>query len=219
MQKLTDWFFTKGLPIICLVIICVVFPAAIYFWKSHPDAEQAAAISESSALPSGMNPDLQLPENATAPPLPAGTPAIDFTSKTVDGVPYAFHSRDPNIKVVEFWATWCGPCHMSLPFVEDLYSNLKAQGVEVVGVSVDTDTVSRVKPLAKHMGLTYPVLIDAENNPYTQLLYNATSLPCTYIIDGKGIVRWSFSGYWPLEEPYVRQIISNLQAGKPVGLS
>jgi thiol-disulfide isomerase/thioredoxin len=218
MQNLTDWSINKALPIFCLVIICVICPGVILYWNAHPAVTQQVRDSESSIASGGQSQDLTLPDNSVPPPLPPGTPAVDFVSTTVNGASYVFDSHSPNIKIVEFWATWCGPCHMSIPALEDLAATLKPDGVDVIGVSVDTNTANQVKPFAAAMHMNYTVLVDPHNNPLAQENYNAQGLPSLYIIDGKGIVRWSFSGYWPGEEPYVRQIISNLLSGMPVGL-
>jgi thiol-disulfide isomerase/thioredoxin len=218
MKKLTDLSIAPILPALCLVVIFGVFPASIYYWQTHQNAAHQVALSEAAVLPVAPPSDLVLPENSEAPPLPSGTEAVDFNSKTVDGQNYTFHSHGPNIKVLDFWATWCGPCHMSIPELEDVSSSLGPHGVSVVGVSVDTDTANQVGPTVKELGMKYTVLVDPKDNIDTQLTYNAGSLPSVYIIDGKGIVRWSYAGYWPGEEPYIRHIIGDLLAGKPVDL-
>jgi thioredoxin-related protein len=64
--------------------------------------------------------------------------------------------------------------------------------------------------------MTYPVLLNQSNLAIASSKYSVTTFPSVFIIDGKGIIRWSFSGYWPDEEPYIRQVIGEIQSGQPV---
>jgi thiol-disulfide isomerase/thioredoxin len=218
-RTLTDKLLIAG----CLLVIFVIFPLAMHFWSSNPKVTAAVGHAErtAAALPdpnadSNDNSFPALPFNAGPPPLPAGTKATDFASTTVDGKSYIFDSRAPHIKLVDFWATWCGPCRMSIPTLEHLSKSLKGSGVEVVGVSVDSSTADRVPQFAKAMGMNYTVLVDPKKNALAAATYNASGLPSLYIIDGKGIIRWSFSGYWQDEEPYLRRVIADIQTGKSV---
>jgi thiol-disulfide isomerase/thioredoxin len=158
----------------------------------------------------------QLPLNSEPPPIDAGTRATDFASTTVGGKSFVFDSQSPHIKIVDFWATWCGPCKMSIPTLEAIDKSLRSSGVQTIGVSVDTDTAGNVLPYTKAMGMDYTVLVDPKKDTLAANTYNATGLPSLYIIDGKGIVRWSYSGYWPDEESYIRRVIADIQAGKSV---
>jgi thiol-disulfide isomerase/thioredoxin len=216
MPNLTRPSFDRLIVIFCLIVIFVMFPGMMLFWHNHPRLTNKIAQAEQTASPIPAQPRLGLPENSGPPPIAAGTKATSFVSTTIDGKSYIFDSQAPHIKIVDFWATWCGPCHMAIPGLIDLNDSLKKSGVQVVGVSVDTDTASQVPSDAKSMGIDYTVLVDPQNNPLAASAYNASGLPSLYIIDGKGIVRWSFTGYWPDEEPYVRQVISEIQSGQPV---
>lgn len=216
MSNFSGSNFDRLVITFCLIVIFVMFPGMMIFWHSHPHLVSKVAQTEQAALPVATQTQLQLPENSGPPPIAPGTKATSFVSTTVDGKSYIFDSQAPHIKIVDFWATWCGPCHMSIPGLIDLNDSLRKSGVQTVGVSVDTDTASQVPSFAKSMGMDYTVLVDPQNNPLAASTYNASGLPALYIIDGKGIVRWSYTGYWPDEEPYVRQVISEIQAGQPV---
>jgi thiol-disulfide isomerase/thioredoxin len=219
MSKFTKITFDKVLIGGCVLVILVIFPGIMLYWSSHPQAEQQVSQAEHSAVTAVDPAPAELPENAGAPPVSPGTRAANIVSTTVDGKPYTFDSQANHIKIVEFWATWCGPCHMSIPAIIDLDNSLRGSGVETVGVSMDTDTAAQVKPFAESMGMHYTVLVDPQKNPLAGEVYNASGLPSIYIIDGKGIIRWSFSGYWDGEEQYVRQVINEIQTGQPVDQS
>jgi thiol-disulfide isomerase/thioredoxin len=210
MPNFTREKLDKTLLIACIGAVFIVIPGLLLYWSHQANSEAPTTLSGTASLDDVS----ELPYNAGPPPLAPGTLATDFVSTTLDGQSYIFDSHSPHIKIVDFWATWCGPCRMSIPALEDLNSSLRKSGIQTVGVSVDTDTASQVQPFAKMMGMNYTVLVDPRKNPLTQAVYNANDLPSLYIIDDKGIVRWSFSGYWQGEEQYVRHIIAKIQSSQ-----
>jgi thiol-disulfide isomerase/thioredoxin len=110
--------------------------------------------------------------------------APEWSLKDVDGK--TVHSTNFNGKViiVDFWATWCGPCRAEIPNFIALQKQYETQGLAVVGLSVDEDGAAVVKPFMQKLGINYPVILADEK---TQERFGGIeALPMTFIIDRKG---------------------------------
>ncbi len=130
------------------------------------------------------------------PPLPAGTRAPAFTTKTVNGRPLSLASLRGKVVLLDYWATWCGPCRMATPTLESLQKQFGSKGLAVVGMSVDDpSTVAEVKPFVKAMHITYTITNSPHANSAAARAYNAAGIPSQYLIDKKGRIRWSQAGY------------------------
>jgi len=110
--------------------------------------------------------------------------APDFALKDMDGK--VVHISDYRGKVVllDFWATWCGPCKIEIPWFEDLQRKNKDRGFEVLGVSMDEEGWETVKPFLSSMGVNYRVVIGNDNT--AQLYGGVDAMPTTFLIDRTG---------------------------------
>ncbi len=91
-----------------------------------------------------------------------GTPAPDFTLETLDGKTVSLSSLRGKAVVVNFWATWCGPCKIETPWLVELQNQYGAQGLQIVGVAMDESGKDEIARFAKDMGMNYPVLLGKE---------------------------------------------------------
>jgi len=91
-----------------------------------------------------------------------GTPAPDFTLETLDGKSVSLSSLRGKAVLVNFWATWCGPCKIETPWLVDLQNEYGAQGLQIVGVAMDDSGKEEIAKFAKDMGMNYPVLLGKE---------------------------------------------------------
>jgi thiol-disulfide isomerase/thioredoxin len=91
-----------------------------------------------------------------------GTPAPDFTLETLDGKSVSLSSLRGKAVVVNFWATWCGPCKIETPWLVELQNQYGAQGLQIVGVAMDDSGKDEIARFAKDMGMNYPVLLGKE---------------------------------------------------------
>ena len=136
----------------------------------------------------------------TPPGTAAGTntPAPDAPlSLTENAPPVQISSLHGKVVVLDFWATWCGPCRQSMPELEKLYQKYKAQGVIVVGVSADEASSQEQIPQVKQaLGITYPTVIGMKT-PELLKSYDSGSLPTLYVIDKRGNVRYNEAGFDP----------------------
>jgi len=149
------------------------------------------------------------------PPLPAGTRAPAFITTTLQGKALSLASLRGKVVLLDYWATWCGPCRMATPTLESLHKKFGSRGLRVVGISVDQpDSVAQVRPFVKAFGVTYLVSASPIANAWAARAYHVDGIPAQYLIDKKGIVRWSQSGFAPDEGPELAARIRKLLAEK-----
>lgn len=148
--------------------------------------------------------------DAQAEGLVTGKPAIDFSLKDLSGKTRSLKAEKGKVVVVNFWATWCGPCRHELPLLHETYLRLKDQPLTVFAVSVDdASTASKVKPWVSDKKFTFPVLLDSTND--VVMKYNPEGIvPFTAIIDAQGTLRHIHSGYNPGDEKLVEAEIRAL---------
>ena len=150
---------------------------------------------------------------APPPPLPAGTRAPAFTTRTLAGKAFSLRDLRGKVVLLDYWATWCGPCRMATPTLRALQQKYHGRGFSVVGMSMDqADTLAQVAPFVKAMRITYPVTVGLAANARAQAAYHAVALPSQYLIDKKGVVRWSQGGYSLNEGQELGRLIQKLLA-------
>jgi peroxiredoxin len=130
-----------------------------------------------------------------AAPLRAGTaqaPAPDFTLPARAGGELSLADLKGNVVLINFWATWCGPCRQEMPYLEQIWQRYKGLGFTLLGVNVEEDSAGAVKWL-EQTPVSFPVLFDRENR--VSKLYDVTAMPSTVIVDRRGQVRFVHYGY------------------------
>lgn len=131
-------------------------------------------------------------------------PAPDFTLKSSEGRNLRLAEQRGTVVLVNFWATWCGPCKQEMPHLNRLYGKYRSSGFTLLGVNVDEDPKLAMS-LATKMGLQFPLLFDADKT--VSKLYDLNSMPATVLIDRDGRVRYLHRGYRDgLEQAYESQI-------------
>ncbi len=96
------------------------------------------------------------------------------------------------VVLLNFWATWCGPCRVEMPAMEQLYRSFLRKDFEILAVSIDAQGVAVTRPFAQEYHLTFPILHDADYR--VGLMYGARSLPMTFLVDRQGVVRHQIFG-------------------------
>jgi len=141
-----------------------------------------------------------------------GYTAPEFKLKNLSGGQLSLSSLRGKVVLINFWATWCGPCKAEMPSMEDLYRNYKRDDFEILAVSVDTVTDNRVRDFVQRYGFTFPVLLD---NQFTvNQVYEARVLPTSILIDRKGIIRERILGATDWSDPDTRLLIGKLIQAK-----
>lgn len=118
--------------------------------------------------------------------LVAGKPFPDFTEKDLAGKPLSIASYKGKVVLIDFWATWCGPCRAELPNVIDTYKKYREQGFEIIGISLDKDQ-AKLESFLKANNMTWPQYFDGlgwQNKVSTK--YGVNSIPATYLLDREG---------------------------------
>jgi thiol-disulfide isomerase/thioredoxin len=123
--------------------------------------------------------------------LHVGKPMPEFAAtdlKDLDGQPLSLARFKGRVVLVDFWATWCGPCMGEMPNVIATYKKYHAQGFEILGVSLDQDKNQLVSVL-KSQGMTWPQFFDGRNwNNQLARQYGIQFIPNNYLLDANGTI-------------------------------
>lgn len=129
-------------------------------------------------------------------------PAFTLPSRSGDSV--SLQGLKGQVVMINFWASWCGPCRQEMPLLDQMYKRYSSLGFTLLGVNVEADAKDAEKWLAK-TPVSFPVLFDKENK--VSKLYDVNAMPSTVFIDRKGNVRYLHRGYKPGDEgAYLNQI-------------
>lgn len=134
-------------------------------------------------------------------------PAPNFTLKDANGKSVSLADYKGKVVLLNFWATWCGPCGLEIPWFEEFEQQYKSQGFAVLGVSMDDDGWSAIKPYMEEHKINYRVLLG--NDSVSQLYGGLDALPTTFIIDREGNIAYPHVGLIGKNE-YLNEIRSLL---------
>ncbi|MCR4391538.1 MAG: redoxin domain-containing protein [Candidatus Acetothermia bacterium] len=124
-------------------------------------------------------------------PLIPGHPAPDFRFSTFpDGKSLALSEFKGKVVLLDFWATWCGPCMQELPHLKEVYERFRDQGFEIVGVSLDTSERD-LRAVLSSQGIRWPLSFEGKSwdNPVAEL-YRVYQIPTSFLIDRRGVIRF-----------------------------
>ena len=135
-------------------------------------------------------------------------PAHDFTLKNLDGEEVSLQQFRGKYLLINFWATWCGPCKIEMPSLEILYSRFKSDKFDMLGISNDMFGDQVVRPYIKANNLTFPMLIDQRMT--VSHLYGIVSLPTSFLIDPQGRIIGVLQGAEDWSNPETLLYFENL---------
>jgi peroxiredoxin len=144
--------------------------------KEFPDSKQAAMIKQQAAA------------KKVRAGLKAGAKFPDFQVKDLEGKPLSIANYKGKVVLIDFWATWCGPCVAELPNVLAAYDKYHKDGFEIIGISLDSDQ-TKLEKFIKDKKMTWPQFFDGKGwkNELGQK-YGVNSIPATYLLNGEGII-------------------------------
>ena len=147
---------------------------------------------------------LALSVSASAAAIAPGASAPGFQLHSSDSTDLSLSDLKGQVVLINFWASWCGPCRQEMPVLEQLYKKYKAAGFTLLGVNVEPKSADALGFL-KATPVSFPILFDTDSK--VSKLYEVAGMPSTVILDRTGKVRYVHHGYKPGEESeYLDQI-------------
>jgi thiol-disulfide isomerase/thioredoxin len=123
-----------------------------------------------------------------------GKPAPDFALRTFGGDNLRLSEHLGEVVLINFWATWCGPCRQEMPLLDEIYTKYRRAGLVLFSVNIDEDRAD-AEEMARTLKISYPVMFDARKE--VSRSYQAATMPLTVLIDREGVVRYISEGYKP----------------------
>jgi peroxiredoxin len=140
------------------------------------------------------------------PPAPQiGHPAPDFTLTTLEGETVTLSDLRGQAVLINFWATWCGPCRIEMPDIESVYDQYADEGFVVLAVN-DAEPAGLVSAYVTDLGLSFPIVMDPTRD--VQHLYQVRAFPTSYFIDRDGVVQEAIFG--SMTRPVIEDRVEDL---------
>jgi cytochrome c biogenesis protein CcmG/thiol:disulfide interchange protein DsbE len=124
--------------------------------------------------------------------------AANFSLKSADGTSYELSKYKGKVVIVNFWATWCGPCRKEIPDFIEAYKKHKDKGLEIIGISLDQDGWARVTPYVKKSNINYPIVLGDEK--VVENYGGIEAIPTTFIVDKNGNIADQHTGTMSLKQ-------------------
>jgi len=137
-----------------------------------------------------------------------GDEAPNFHLRDLQGRTMSLSQFRGKVVLLNFWATWCGPCRIEMPAMERLYQTISRKEFEILAVSTDPQGAAVTRPFQHEMGFTFPILHDPDMR--TGLMYGARTLPLSFMVDRQGVVRKKIFGARDWDSPEARELIRML---------
>ena len=134
-------------------------------------------------------------------------PAPNFTLKSLSGKNIKLSELTGNVVLINFWASWCGPCRQEMPFLNAIHNKYKPLGFTVLGVNVE-EQVANAKSFISERPVGFPILLDSKNR--VSKLYKVIAMPTTVVIDRDGKIRFIHLGYQAGDEAKYRKMVKTL---------
>ena len=134
-------------------------------------------------------------------------PAPNFTLKSMTGKNMKLSEMTGNVVLINFWASWCGPCREEMPLLNALHQKYGPLGFTVLGVNVEEQT-DKARGFLKDFPVDFPVLLDKTNK--VSKMYNVIAMPTTVVVDRDGNMRFIHKGYKSGDEKKYQKMVKKL---------
>lgn len=144
---------------------------------------------------------------ATSDAAAESRPAPDFTLKSASGENIKLSELRGQVVMINFWASWCGPCRQEMPLLDELHARYSPMGFTLLGVNVEKDS-SKARALLKDLPVEFPILFDQKNQVSKD--YDVVAMPSTVLVDRDGNIRYIHRGYKPGDENAYQDMIRSV---------
>ncbi len=192
-----------------LGFLAAVAVGVVLGWAFFLTPDEAPVGPTSTATP--PRPLVSPPENILVPTSPTSAPRLgsriavgsqapDFQLSLLEGGQMSLSDHAGEVVLLNFWATWCPPCRVEMPALQEAYEELGLRGFTVLAVNwTESDDPALIGPYAQELGLSFPILLD-EESLVTEDLYSIIGFPTSIFIDRDGVVREVVIGPLALDE-------------------
>ena len=139
----------------------------------------------------------------------SGRQAPEFTLETIDGEQVTLSALNGQVRLIDFWATWCAPCREEVPMFKELYATYASRGFTIVAIAAEG--ADAVREFVESNGIEYPNLVDPDE--LVSDLYEVPALPSAYLVDREGRIVEEFVG--PKPRRILEKMIVELLEAKP----
>jgi peroxiredoxin len=134
-------------------------------------------------------------------------PAPDFTLPARDGGEVRLSELKGQVVMINFWATWCGPCRQEMPLLQQIHAKYEPLGFTMLGVNVEPDSAAAQNWL-KDMPVSFPIVFDRKSEVSSS--FGVEAMPSSVLIDREGRVRHVHRGYKPGDEAVYADLVRGL---------
>ena len=134
-------------------------------------------------------------------------PAPNFTLKSLQGKNLKLSEMRGEVLLINFWASWCGPCRKEMPLLNALHNKYEPLGFKVIGINVE-ENPDDARGFMRDFPVDFPVLLDSTNK--VSKLYDVVAMPTTVVVDRDGNMRFLHKGYKPGDEKQYRKMVKKL---------
>ena len=173
-------------------VIALLAISIPFVFEDHLDAEPAAVAASDSMMPVASHGD----EQGGACMANAKPANLDFTMKDLEGKDVSLSSFKGKVILLNFWATWCGPCKAEIPGFVELQNQYGKDGLVIVGYSVD-DEAPKARAFANEYKMNYPVLLGLGREDVQDAYGPIWGIPASFIISREGKVCQKHLGIAP----------------------
>ena len=164
----------------CAALALLTLPAVRSLNVAAPAEEPAGAAAAGEAVAEAVAGAAECDDDARPAPL-------DYTLADMNGDQLDLASLKGKVILLNFWATWCGPCKIEIPAFIELQDEYGEQGFQVLGLSVD-DTPEQMRPFAEDLGVNYPFLVGLGEDDFQEAYGPIWGLPVSFWIDREGTI-------------------------------